>query len=111
MKHKTTFPRARKTRGVRHRKSKCQCPDKITTGEVSDEVLNLNDVKQKNSLSESAPSCQKQIQKKKGAFQPSETSPGQEWTERRQSIRNPEVQSILKGQSLYSTIHQESLKV
>uniref|UniRef100_A0A8D0ZRE7 RING-type E3 ubiquitin transferase n=1 Tax=Sus scrofa TaxID=9823 RepID=A0A8D0ZRE7_PIG len=58
MKHKTTFPRARKIRGVRHRKSKCQCPDKITTGEVSDEVWNLNDVKQKSSLSESAPSCQ-----------------------------------------------------
>uniref|UniRef100_A0A8C3WR42 RING-type E3 ubiquitin transferase n=1 Tax=Catagonus wagneri TaxID=51154 RepID=A0A8C3WR42_9CETA len=52
MKHKTTFPRARKTRGVRHRENKCQCPDTKTTEEISDEVWDLNDVKQKSSLSE-----------------------------------------------------------
>ncbi|KAF0885580.1 TOPRS ligase, partial [Crocuta crocuta] len=66
MRQKTTFPRAGKTRAVRHRKNKCQCPEIRTTKEVSDEARNLSDIRQKSSLSECAPSCRKQIQKKKG---------------------------------------------
>lgn len=65
MRQETTFPRAGKTRAVRHRKNKCQCPDKKTTKEVNDEVRDLNDIRQRSSLSECAPSCRRQIQKKK----------------------------------------------
>ncbi|XP_030148687.1 E3 ubiquitin-protein ligase Topors-like [Lynx canadensis] len=66
MKQKTAFPRAGKTRAVTHRKNKCQCPDIRTTKEVS-EVRDLNDIRQRSSLSECAPSCRKPIQKKKNS--------------------------------------------
>ncbi|XP_014695546.1 E3 ubiquitin-protein ligase Topors-like [Equus asinus] len=65
MKQKATFPTARKARGDRHRKNKCQCPDVQTTEDVSDEVGDLNGLRQMSSLSECAPSCRGQIQKKK----------------------------------------------
>ncbi|XP_015094414.1 uncharacterized protein [Vicugna pacos] len=45
MKHKTTFPRARKTTPVSHRKNKCQYPDAETTEEGSDEGGDLNEAK------------------------------------------------------------------
>ncbi|XP_012576693.1 PREDICTED: E3 ubiquitin-protein ligase Topors-like [Condylura cristata] len=62
MKQRDTFPRARKTRGVRHRKNKCQYPDLQATKEVCDEV---NDIQHVSSLSECAFSCRRQIPKKK----------------------------------------------
>ncbi|XP_027472043.1 E3 ubiquitin-protein ligase Topors-like [Zalophus californianus] len=67
MRQKTTVPRGGKTRAVRHRKNKCQCLDKKTTKEVNDEVGDLNDIRQRSSLSECAPSCRRQIQKKKNS--------------------------------------------
>lgn len=65
MRQKTTFPRGDKTRAVRHRKNKCQCLDKKNSEEISDEVGDLNDIRQRSSLSECAPACRRQIQKKK----------------------------------------------
>ncbi|XP_057576595.1 E3 ubiquitin-protein ligase Topors-like [Hippopotamus amphibius kiboko] len=65
MKHKTAFPRARKTRAVRHRRNKCQCPDTQTTEEVSDDREDLNGTRQKSSLSVRTSSCGRQIQKKR----------------------------------------------
>ncbi|XP_045877787.1 E3 ubiquitin-protein ligase Topors-like [Meles meles] len=65
MRQKTTFPRGGKTRAGRHRKNKCQCLDKKITKEISDEVGDLNDIRQRSSLSECAPACRRQIQKKK----------------------------------------------
>lgn len=59
MKSKTTFPRARKARAVRHRRNKCQCLETQATEEVSDEMGDLNDVRQNSSLSECAPSCRR----------------------------------------------------
>ncbi|XP_058380801.1 E3 ubiquitin-protein ligase Topors-like [Diceros bicornis minor] len=64
MKQKTVFPRARKARAVRHRKSKCQRPDIQTTEEVNGDAGDLNDLRQICSLSECAPCCRRQIQKK-----------------------------------------------
>ncbi|XP_025288834.3 E3 ubiquitin-protein ligase Topors-like isoform X1 [Canis lupus dingo] len=65
MRQKTTFPRAGKTRAVRRQKNKCQCLGTKTAKEVSDEVRDPNDVRQKSSLSEYGPSGRRQIQKKK----------------------------------------------
>ncbi|XP_012409783.1 E3 ubiquitin-protein ligase Topors-like [Trichechus manatus latirostris] len=64
IKHRTTFPRARKNSAVEHRKNKCQCPDKQTTEEASNKVWDQDDKRQMSSPSEYAPSCRRQIQKK-----------------------------------------------
>lgn len=62
MMQKATFPGARRTREVGHKKYKCQCLDIQTTEVVSDEVGNLNAIRQV-----SAPACRRQIQKKKNS--------------------------------------------
>lgn len=64
MNHKKTFPSA-KTRTVRHRRNKYHCPDTQTTEEVSDEIGDLNDLRQKSNLSECVPSCRRQMKKEK----------------------------------------------
>uniref|UniRef100_A0A2I3GL23 RING-type E3 ubiquitin transferase n=1 Tax=Nomascus leucogenys TaxID=61853 RepID=A0A2I3GL23_NOMLE len=51
IKQETTFPRAGKTRAVRHRKTKCHYLDIHTTEDVSDELGNLDDIRQKSGLS------------------------------------------------------------
>ncbi|XP_054583120.1 E3 ubiquitin-protein ligase Topors-like [Eptesicus fuscus] len=65
MKQKPTFPRGSKTRTVRKKNNKCEYPDMQTTEEVSDEVADLNALRQVSHLSEGVPSCRRQIQKKK----------------------------------------------
>ncbi|XP_012493968.1 PREDICTED: LOW QUALITY PROTEIN: E3 ubiquitin-protein ligase Topors-like [Propithecus coquereli] len=45
IKQKTTFPRARRTGAVRHRKNKCQDSDIQSTEEVSDELGDLDDLR------------------------------------------------------------------
>ncbi|MBZ3872146.1 E3 ubiquitin-protein ligase Topors [Sciurus carolinensis] len=62
MKHKTTSPRARRTRAI-HRKNKRQHTYKQTPEEVSDALGDLDDIKQVSCLSECAPACRRQIQK------------------------------------------------
>uniref|UniRef100_G3TVU7 RING-type E3 ubiquitin transferase n=1 Tax=Loxodonta africana TaxID=9785 RepID=G3TVU7_LOXAF len=59
IKHRTTFPRARKNRAVEHRKNKCQCPDKQTTEEASSEVWDQDDRRQMSSPFVCAPSCRR----------------------------------------------------
>nr|XP_012609244.1 E3 ubiquitin-protein ligase Topors-like isoform X2 [Microcebus murinus] len=46
IKQKNTFPRNRRTRAVRHRKNKCQDSDSQSTEEVSDELRDLDDLRQ-----------------------------------------------------------------
>ena len=62
--HKKTFPSA-KIRTVRHRRNKYHCLDTQTTEEVSDEIGDLNDLRQKSNLSECVPSRRRQMQKEK----------------------------------------------
>ncbi|XP_045418069.1 LOW QUALITY PROTEIN: E3 ubiquitin-protein ligase Topors-like [Lemur catta] len=50
IKQKTTFPRTRGTRAVRHRKNKCQDSDIQNTEEVSDELGDLDDQRQMSSV-------------------------------------------------------------
>nr|XP_026235892.1 E3 ubiquitin-protein ligase Topors-like [Urocitellus parryii] len=63
MKCKTTFPRDRRTKAVRHRKNKCPHRDKQIPEKVSDALGDLDDIKQVSCLSECAPACQRQIPK------------------------------------------------
>lgn len=64
MKHKKTFPSAT-TRTVRPGRNKYHCLHTQTTEEVSDETGELNDLRQKSSLSECVPSCRRQMQNEK----------------------------------------------
>lgn len=57
--------RKQNTTAVRHKNNHCQCPDKRTTEELSDEEGDGHAVRQVRSLSECAPSCGRQIQTKK----------------------------------------------
>nr|XP_010334306.1 LOW QUALITY PROTEIN: E3 ubiquitin-protein ligase Topors-like [Saimiri boliviensis boliviensis] len=52
IKQETTFPRPRRTRVVRHRKTKCHYSDIHTAEDISDELSNVDDIRQMSGLSE-----------------------------------------------------------
>nr|XP_020010837.1 E3 ubiquitin-protein ligase Topors-like [Castor canadensis] len=67
MKQKNMFPRVRRTRAVRQKKTKCQFTDMQTKEKFSDELWDLDDIRQMRSLSECAPACRRQTEREQNS--------------------------------------------
>jgi hypothetical protein len=57
----------RRTRAVRQKKTKCQFTDMQTKEKFSDELWDLDDIRQMRSLSECAPACRRQTEREQNS--------------------------------------------